>query len=478
MDEFLYYVEQPDPRAEAVLAFVLESLGIPAGRAVPPALWERPHLVYGGPQAVRPNGVLIHRNPRDPFWPELLGGTFEPASLGGEIAFDVVGAIGAFLRDEVHHDLDPSAYDVHDRLNFAASAPARAGFGDIPVVNRYVEFIGRVLRGRLGMVGRPRWPDGRRAAIGLSHDVDLPNRYALLQSAVRPWRLRGGPRTYLRRTIELTARRARDRNPGDYWLFDRVMDSEAAHGFRSTFFFATVPFHARLGAPLDVAYDAGRREFRSVFRSIVDAGFEIGLHASYRAHEDASRLVAERARLSALTNREIAGVRHHYWHMGRDVEATLRSHERAGFVYDTSLAFNDHLGFRRSVALPFYPFDPLLGRPLRTVQLPTFCMDGNLFYVSSDVDAAVEAVGRMIDRIVEVGGLGVIDWHIQTSFPANDEFRAWGIAYQEILSLLAGRSDLWVTSPEAIAEWVGRATTESSAGSVGVARSDLGIAQR
>jgi hypothetical protein len=151
--------------------------------------------------------------------------------------------------------------------------------------------------------------------------------------------------------------------------------------------------------------------------------------------------------------------------MGPDVEATLRAHEQAGFAYDTSLAFNDHLGFRRSVALPFHPFDPALNRPLRTMELPTFCMDGNLFYLSNDIDAAVDAVGRMIDRIVEVGGLGVIDWHIQTSFPANREFRAWGIAYQEILSRLAGRSEVWVTSLEAIAEWVARrAEAESSDG--------------
>ncbi len=478
MAELLYHVEQPDPPSEAVLAFVLENLGIPAERGVPPALWERPHLVYGRPQAVRPNGVLIHRSPGDPFWTELLGGEVEPASVGGEIAFDVIGAIGAFLRDEVHRDLDPSAYDAHDRLKFAASAPARAGFGDIPVVDRYVEFVGRVLRDRLGVSGRARWPDGRSAAIGLSHDVDLPDRYALLQSAVRPWRLRGGPRTYLRRTIELTGRRARDRNPRDYWLFDQIMESEAERGYRSTFFFATVPFHARLGSPLDVAYDAGRHEFRSLFRSILDARFGIGLHASYRAHEEASRLAAERARLSALADRGIAGVRHHYWHMGRDVEATLRSHEAAGFAYDTSLAFNDHLGFRRSVALPFHPFDPPLGRPLQTVQLPTFCMDGNLFYFSSDVDAAVEAVGRMVDRICEVGGMGVIDWHIQTSFPANHEFRAWGTAYQEILSLLSGRSDLWVTSPDAIAEWVGRSRPDSREGPTAIATRELGVAPK
>lgn len=462
MAELLYHVEQPDSRAEAVLAFVLESLGIDAEPRVPPGLWERPHLIYGGSEPVRPNGVVIRSYPGGAFWHELLRGEVDHRSLGGEVGFDVVAAIGAFLRDEVHRDLGPDAFDAYDRLTFEASAPARAGFGDSPVVNHYVGFVGQLLRDRLGVLGRPRWPAGRRAAIGLSHDVDRPDRYALLQSAVRPWRLRSAPRTYLQKTLELASQRVRDRSPRDFWLFDQVMDSEAARGLRSTFFFATVPFHARLGAAPDVAYDVGRREFRSVFRSIHDAGFGIGLHASYRACQDGSRLAAERDRLSAIANVDVAGLRHHYWQMGRDVEATLRAQERAGFSYDTSLAFNDHLGFRRSVALPFHPFDRTLDRPLRTFELPTFCMDGNLFYLSEDVDAAVAAVGRMIERIVGVGGLGVIDWHIQTSFPANREFGAWGTAYQEILSLLADQSDIWVTNLETIAEWVARRTGDWS----------------
>lgn len=453
MADLRYHVEHPSPRVEAVFAFLFENLGIAGEPCAPPEVWNGPHIVYGGGWA-RPNGIVIPERADDLFWDDLLTGRLGPEAMNGDLPFDVIGAIDRLLRDEVPHDTRAAAVDRHGRLRYASSAPVRAGYGDRPVVNEYVAFLGKLLRSRLGVVGRPRWPNGSRAAIGLSHDVDLPDRYAFLAHARRPWRLRHSPRTYARTTVDLVRDRLRDPAPDDHWLFEPVMASESAHGFASTFFFAAVPFHDRFGAPEDVHYDLGAKRFQGAFRSIRDSGFEIGLHASYRALEDSRRLTNERARLASLAGTEVRGVRHHYWHLGQEPAAALRAHERAGFAYDSSIAFNDHIGFRRSVALPFRPYDADLGRPLHTVQLPTFCMDGNLFYGSDDVDAAVAAVDGVVDRIVASGGMGSIDWHIQTSHPANRTFRSWALAYQEILASLARRPGLWVTSLGAIAEWV------------------------
>ena len=462
MVDLLYNMERPSPRIEAAIMFVLDNLRISAERADPPALWDLPHLVYGGAPSARPNGVVVLQRDGDIVWPELLSGAVDPARLDGVVAFDLLGAIAALLADDVHLGLAPAAFDEHERLVYRESLPARAGFGDRPIVDAYVAFLGRLLRTRLGVKDRPRWPQGRKAAIGLSHDVDLPDRYALLGSVLRPWRLRRQPRTYLLKAIELTASRVRDPAPSACWLFDEVMATEGALGFTSTFFFATVPFHATWGAPEDVAYDVGEPRFRRTVRSLRSAGFEVGLHASYRAHEDSTRMVAERMRLQAAADAEIVGVRHHYWHLGRDVAAALRAHEEAGLGYDSSIAFNDHVGFRRSVSLPFHPYDPVLRRPLRTLELPTCCMDGNLFYWSDDIEGAVAAVDAVVDQVAGVGGVAILDWHVQASYPAANGFHAWGVAYQEILRLLASRPELWVTDLGSIAAWTAASNRSSS----------------
>ena len=461
--ELRYSLAHPDPRSDAVLAFLFETIGVRAVRCDPPALWDGAHVVYGQAAPTRPNGISIPEHPDDLLCPEGIAEP-EAAALSGDVPFDIIAAIGSFLRDDVHHGANPAGLDEHGRLTYDASWQARAGLGDVPIVNTYVAYFERLIRLRLGLEGRPRWPEGRRAAIGLSHDVDQPDKYAMLQCLLRPWRLRSVPRSAIRWTADLARARLRDPAPRDWWLFHEIMGSEARRGFSSTFFFAPTPFHSAQGAPLDVTYDVSATEFQPVFRALRDSGFEVGLHAGYRAYERPAWLVAEVRRLSDAAGTEIRGNRHHYWHLGPDVEATLRSHEQAGLAYDSSLAFNDRLGFRRSVALPFRPFDTVLRRPLRTLQLPTFCMDGSLFCSSGDVDSAVAAVSDLVERIVDSGGIGAIDWHIQTSYPGNREFRAWGVAYQAILDMLAGRRDIWVTNLGTIERWVSMRTAALVAG--------------
>ncbi len=56
-------------------------------------------------------------------------------------------------------------------------------------------------------------------------------------------------------------------------------------------------------------------------------------------------------------------------------------------------------------------------------------------------------------EIRAVGGLGVIDWHAETSIPDGPR-PAWGAAYQEILDLLAADPGLWVTDLGSIDRWL------------------------
>ena len=62
-----------------------------------------------------------------------------------------------------------------------------------------------------------------------------------------------------------------------------------------------------------------------------DRGFEIGLHASYNAYRSADHFAEERSLLAKAAASQVNGLRHHFWHMGRDIEHTLSYHEQAGF---------------------------------------------------------------------------------------------------------------------------------------------------
>ena len=156
------------------------------------------------------------------------------------------------------------------------------------------------------------------------------------------------------------------------------------------------------------------RAFRELFAELKDAGAEIGLHASYRAHRSADVLRQERERIEQIAQVKVWGNRHHYWHLDpADPNETLRRHELAGFAYDSSLGLEYYPGWRRGICHPFRPFHPGERRAIDTVQLPPAWMDDHfdrrrLVNQIADPDAAAKA---LLDNARALGGTCVVDYH-------------------------------------------------------------------
>jgi hypothetical protein len=446
-----YGLEKPDALAKYVFEFIFDLLGLPSKEAT-----DARCAVYYGDRRHAPAGALvIPYCESDLIWPN--------APTAGQVAnpsdtvfpFDVVNSIRRLLTDEVNRNLKGESCDEHQRLRFATSFQGRHGIGELPLVNTYAKALGAWLTRHLHVLPIPAWPEGRRCAIGLSHDVDRVARrsktlfwppYAvnlskyenLMAARQRLWHLR---------------QMARSPMIDDVALFKQLIAFEADLTCSSTFFFAARNRFAVHASILDVQYDVTNRRMRRLLEELRQKKFGVGLHASYRAFEEPRRFAEERQLLQRVSGAEVAGLRHHFWHLGLDVDATLAAHEVAGFDYDSSIAFNEHLGFRRSVAWPYYPWNDALQRPLTTLQLPVCCMDGNVFYSSSSVDDGVDRIWAIITRIKEVGGVGVIDWHSDTASPATQGYREWGEAYERLVYKLAGDSEVWVTNLEAILDW-------------------------
>ena len=232
------------------------------------------------------------------------------------------------------------------------------------------------------------------------------------------------------------------------------MQMEADHGFRSTYFFFSMPFFSGQRAVVDILYDIDHDNFRALFKDVKAQGFEIGLHSSYNAFQSADHFVEQKQRLERIADTEVRGLRHHYWHVGPDAHRTLRYHQEAGFVYDTSLAYWEEMGFRRSSSLPYYPWDTDRNQPINVMQLPVFCMDGHLYYKPEmTLETAVEEMSAVMQTIKQQGGVGIVDWHSDTSNPHTPLFEAWGEGYAGLLGVLANDPDVWVTNLGAMHDW-------------------------
>ncbi len=192
----------------AAIAFLLDALGIAERPLSEPADAGAGPLLAHGPLESGAGRVVIPRRPEDAgaLATDLVHRLEVDSGPDAVLPVDVVSVIGALLRDQADGDLGREGRDEHGRVRYASSTAARTD-ADGPLVDRIVERTGWWLHRRLGIVGADRWPDGARFAVGLSHDVDHPDRYPTVRALMHgPQRLGRAPRTLaVRATDDLTS---------------------------------------------------------------------------------------------------------------------------------------------------------------------------------------------------------------------------------------------------------------------------------
>jgi hypothetical protein len=333
------------------------------------------------------------------------------------------------------------------------------GVLDTPIVNLQAARLERAILSAWSgpaMTPVPRWKDGARFATVLSHDVDWITRYSLLHS----WRLLGRsrmPGDYASRAALATAWTAlrhgsSDRDP--YWNFERWADEEARRGFRSTFYICPPASQAHPYDPTYLPSDplrfrGQRTTVEGLFHRLRDEGFEVGLHGTYRSMGDAGEITRQRQAVDAMAGHAVTGTRQHFLRL--DVRTAWDAHERAGLLHDSTLGYNEAVGFRAGIAAPFHPWSHGERRAYRLLELPLTAMDGALFRsLKLDGPLAARRVMSHLEGVAACGGLAVLLWHPN----AADEsaYPGWWTAYLEVLDDLAARG-AWVVTAEELAAW-------------------------
>jgi len=317
-----------------------------------------------------------------------------------------------------------------------------------PIVSAVVDRVEVLLR-QCGAVNEitPRWPHGRAWAASATHDVDYPQVVRWLEP-VRMLARRGWHGVDAAWAIAAGTRHQ--------WHFDSWMSLERSLEMRSAFYFGARRgslLQYALGTP-DSFYDVRQPEFTRVLRRLDVEGFEVGLHASYRACESAQTLARENETLSAAVGHPVDGIRHHYWRLDPDdPDATFAAQASIGLLYDSSLGFERYPGWRRGSALPFAPYDHRTGAGVGTLELPNAWMDAQLFLYGSGRFRTEEQrhalLARLIDAAAASRGLLVADMHDYVF----DEvlYPGWREAWQWLWEQVAARSDVWVALPREVA---------------------------
>jgi hypothetical protein len=248
-------------------------------------------------------------------------------------------------------------------------------------------------------------------AVALTHDVDSPwrwTRIGLRGAAARLKRnaLQARLAPALREATALAVapvHRLRGTDPN--WRFEQIVEAERDRGAHGSTFFVLAAHHDPHDGAAPETYDELRPR---LVESLLGAGAEIGLHSSYTAADDTTRLAEEKGKLEALAG-PVEGHRYHY--LRGDPHRNIASLD---FRYDTTLGFPDAVGFRAGIARPFHPWDFEHGAPAQVLEIPLAAMDATLAeerYLGLSAKRAEPQLNALLDWAAVNGGAFAVLWH-------------------------------------------------------------------
>lgn len=317
----------------------------------------------------------------------------------------------------------------------------------------------------LSQAGRkPEWPKNKPFAACLTHDVDDVSAYSFKQAlrALRspfnglsnPVRKAERLERLIKTTITSTLLGFR-KDP--FHCYERWLNIEKKFKAKSTFFFwpgwSNVQKHHHTDCNYEmqdrILFDGQKCNVAEMMQEIHRQGWEIGLHPSWHAFNDVDELKRQKAALENALDCQIESVRQHCLHY--DIRSTPRVQADAGFKFDSTLGFNDNIGFRFGTCYPFRLFDLQTQKQLTVVEIPLIIQEvamlSTIKGMRIDAKMAYRYVIQLAKAVEAVGGVLTLLWH------PNEIIREESVRlYSQILAYLRGRN-CWISSVREIGNW-------------------------
>jgi hypothetical protein len=256
----------------------------------------------------------------------------------------------------------------------------------------------------------------------------------------------------------------------DFWSnLERYLELDHA----STFFI--VPKKGEAGTTSSGARLARRAvrynlsQLQTSVREILAHRGEIAVHGidAWRGTAEARK---EREQIQALTHSSEVGVRMHWLFFDSESAEKL---DEAGFLYDSTVGYNETVGYRAGTTQAFRPFGTK-----RLLELPLHIMDTALFYpthLNLSPKRAMMRVNDMVDDMRQFGGVLMVNWHDRSIAPE----RLWDDFYAELVGKFESAGAWFCTAAEAT-QWFRRRRvvtfgTTTSEAALASTRSEAGL---
>jgi len=307
---------------------------------------------------------------------------------------------------------------------------------------------------------KPVWPENKPFAVCLTHDVDVVSQYSIRQFARmfinaleqdEPLSRRLSRLVSLGWNITQAIVHANASDPLHH--YERWLEVEAAVGARSTFFFwpgwHNVEKHHSSDCTYelsdDIVFDGIKCTVAEMIREIDHRGWEIGLHPSWYSFNDVNEMKRQKEALEKALGREVVSVRQHFLHY--DIRVTPHVQAEAGLLYDSTLGFNDNVGFRFGTCYPWRLYDLQAEVGLPIIEVPLIIQDGAMLKPEKgmrlDGETAFQYVVHLAESVERVSGVLTLLWH-----PNYLNNPIWWNLYLRILSYLKEKNAWFGTVQE------------------------------
>lgn len=221
------------------------------------------------------------------------------------------------------------------------------------------------------------------------------------------WKGRGGWRWWLgglrRGDLPLRLRVRKGRTPDPYDTISVITEHFSPD--KARFFFLLSQAH-----PRDSLISPDHPDLQRVIRQLVEKGYAVGLHPSFRSRDEPERIQKEKERLEAYTGTPVLHSRQHYLRFW--MPHTLQTLVNAGIREDFTLAFPKRSGFLLGTTLPvpFYRVDTEEELPL--ILWGPVLMDRVL--INAGFSALTTEIQRLLETGRATGGRLHFIWHNST----------------------------------------------------------------
>ena len=373
---------------------------------------------------IGPHGLLSESGIRA-MVPDISGWkglpVFFPSKEGSDLPFDIFAASFYLIsRYEEYSDFEP---DEHGRFRAAYSLAYKNGFLSKPVIDLWAkEWVKELIKKFHNLVFR-------KSEFSALVTVDIDQPFEFLGKDI--FRSIGGLFLDIGKKTGKAGDRYRTYAKGekDPWdVFDYITDEADKSGVAARFF---VPVGDR--SDFDRQPSWNNEEYRNLVVKI-SRKYKIGLHPSYYASGNISKINSEAGRLKEIVSQEIDTSRYHFLRFR--FPGSFSVLPEAGIFEDYSMGYADEPGFRAGIARPFFFYDLIREEVTKLRIVPFQVMDATLHqYRKMDSVNSMETVSRLIEEVKNVGGLFVSIWH-NTSLLDTDEWDGWRKLFEKMLSLL------------------------------------------